>query len=184
MSVEPWIDACPRRARIPPPGRPMFPSSSWRIEAVRMYCTPTVCCVQPDRVAERRRPLPTGVRADRFGNLEEEIAGNAADLFDHLGRVAGEVTFDDLEHAVTDPAAFRPAGFLRSLQSRRLEAVARAPRWRRGRAPLLGTARCRGRTCRVPDPIPRTAHRGPRCPGTFVDQGGSVRVARRRTPSK
>jgi hypothetical protein len=28
MSVEPWIDACPRSTMIPPPGRPMFPSSS------------------------------------------------------------------------------------------------------------------------------------------------------------
>src|SRR5438874_1322048 len=45
MSVEPWIDACPRSARIPPPGRPMFPSRSWTIDAVRMYCTPTVCGV-------------------------------------------------------------------------------------------------------------------------------------------
>ena len=47
MSVEPWIDACPRSAMIPPPGRPMFPSSSWMIAAARMYCTPIVCCVQP-----------------------------------------------------------------------------------------------------------------------------------------
>ena len=47
MSVEPWIDAWPRSAMMPPPGRPMFPSSSWMIAAVRMICTPTVCCVQP-----------------------------------------------------------------------------------------------------------------------------------------
>jgi hypothetical protein len=47
MSVEPWIDACPRSARIPPPGRPMLPSSDCTIAAARMICTPTVCCVQP-----------------------------------------------------------------------------------------------------------------------------------------
>ena len=47
MSVEPWIDAWPRRAMMPPPGRPMLPSRSWMIEAVRMYCTPTVCWVHP-----------------------------------------------------------------------------------------------------------------------------------------
>ena len=47
MSVEPWIEAWPRSARIPPPGRPMLPSSSWMIAAVRMYWTPTVCWVQP-----------------------------------------------------------------------------------------------------------------------------------------
>ena len=59
MSVEPWIDACPRSARMPPPGRPMLPSSSCRIAAVRMYCTPTVCWVQPTEytIAEvRSRP--------------------------------------------------------------------------------------------------------------------------------
>ena len=47
MSVDPWMDACPRSAMIPPPGLPMLPSSSCRIAAVRMYCTPTVWCVQP-----------------------------------------------------------------------------------------------------------------------------------------
>jgi hypothetical protein len=59
MSVDPWIDACPRNARIPPPGRPMLPSSVWRIAAVRMYCAPTVCCVQPTAYANavvRSRP--------------------------------------------------------------------------------------------------------------------------------
>src|SRR5262249_50548196 len=47
MSVEPWMLACPRSAMMPPPGRPMLPSSACRIEAVRMYYTPTVCWVQP-----------------------------------------------------------------------------------------------------------------------------------------
>jgi hypothetical protein len=47
MSVDPWMLAWPRSARIPPPGRPMLPSSSWMIEAARMFCTPVVCCVQP-----------------------------------------------------------------------------------------------------------------------------------------
>jgi hypothetical protein len=40
MSLEPWIVAWPRIAMIPPPGRPMLPSSSCRIEAARMICTP------------------------------------------------------------------------------------------------------------------------------------------------
>jgi hypothetical protein len=47
MSVEPWMFAWPRRARIPPPGRPMLPSKSCTIAAARMICTPTVWCVQP-----------------------------------------------------------------------------------------------------------------------------------------
>ena len=47
MSLEPWIEAWPRIAITPPPGRPMLPSSSCRIDAARMYCEPIVCCVQP-----------------------------------------------------------------------------------------------------------------------------------------
>ncbi len=39
--------ACPRNANTPPPGRPMLPSSSWTIAPERMYCAPTLCCVQP-----------------------------------------------------------------------------------------------------------------------------------------
>ena len=35
------------RARIPPPGRPTLPSTSCSTAAVRIICTPVVCCVQP-----------------------------------------------------------------------------------------------------------------------------------------
>jgi len=31
----------------PPPAIPILPSSSWIIAMVRMFCAPTVCCVQP-----------------------------------------------------------------------------------------------------------------------------------------
>ena len=37
----------PRSAFTPPPAMPMLPSSSWIIAMVRMFCAPTVCCVQP-----------------------------------------------------------------------------------------------------------------------------------------
>ena len=47
MSLEPWMLACPRRACIPPPGRPMLPSNSCRMLAARMNCTPSECWVQP-----------------------------------------------------------------------------------------------------------------------------------------
>ena len=47
MSVEPWMLEWPRMAMMPPPGRPMLPSSSCRMPAVRIICTPVVCCVQP-----------------------------------------------------------------------------------------------------------------------------------------
>ena len=42
MSVDPWMLAWPRRARTPPPGRPMLPSSNWRIAAVRIVWTPVL----------------------------------------------------------------------------------------------------------------------------------------------
>jgi hypothetical protein len=45
--ADPWIDAWPRSARIPPPGRPILSSSSWSTAAALMYWTPTVCWVQP-----------------------------------------------------------------------------------------------------------------------------------------
>ena len=38
----------------------MLPSSICKIDAVRMYCTPTVCCVQPtayEKFVVRSRPL-------------------------------------------------------------------------------------------------------------------------------
>ncbi len=47
MSVEPWMEACPRSAMTPPPGRPMLPSSACRIAALRMHWAPIVWWVQP-----------------------------------------------------------------------------------------------------------------------------------------
>ncbi len=47
MSLEPWMEAWPRSAWMPPPGRPMLPSSSWSTLAARMYWAPTECWVQP-----------------------------------------------------------------------------------------------------------------------------------------
>ena len=52
-----------------------------------------------DRVAERRRALAARVVAQRLGHLEELLARDAADLLDHLRRVAGEVALEDLEDA-------------------------------------------------------------------------------------
>ena len=59
MSLDPWIEAWPRIAITPPPGRPMLPSSSCRIEAARMYWEPIVCWVQPTpwtKAVVRSRP--------------------------------------------------------------------------------------------------------------------------------
>src|SRR5918997_2289551 len=52
-----------------------------------------------DRVAQRRGLLPSRVLGQGPGYLEESLLRGAADLLDHLGRVPGEVTLEDLEHA-------------------------------------------------------------------------------------
>ena len=41
-----------------------------------------------DRVAEGAGPLAAGVLAERLGDLEEGLLRHAADLLDHLRRVA------------------------------------------------------------------------------------------------
>ena len=52
-----------------------------------------------DRVADRARALATRVAAERLGHLDQLLARHAADLLHHLGRVGGEVAFEDLEDA-------------------------------------------------------------------------------------
>ncbi len=51
MSVDPWIVAWPRSARIPPPGLPMLPSSSCSSAQQEIICGPYVCCVHPSAYA-------------------------------------------------------------------------------------------------------------------------------------
>ena len=53
MSVEPWIVAWPRSARMPPPGRPMLPSSSCTSVAVRISLHAGGVLGPADRVADR-----------------------------------------------------------------------------------------------------------------------------------
>jgi len=53
----------------------MLPSSICKIDAVRMYCTPTVCCVQPTAYANavvRSRPL---LSASRFAMRSKTSRG-------------------------------------------------------------------------------------------------------------
>ena len=74
MSVEPWIEAWPRIAMIPPPGRPMLPSSSCTIAAgARIICTPDGVLRPADRVDEHRGALAAGVLDQRLGDLEEVV---------------------------------------------------------------------------------------------------------------
>src|SRR3954470_18705750 len=108
MSLAPWIVAWPRIAMTPPPGRPMLPSSSWRIAPARIICTPSECCVQPtaqQRAAVRSGPvmavsaLAPRVGDQDLGDLLELGARDAAHALDHLGRVAAVVALDDLKDA-------------------------------------------------------------------------------------
>ena len=59
MSVMPCTFEWPRSALMPPPGTPMLPQSSWIIAAVRMFCEPWLCCVQPSAymIVIERSPL-------------------------------------------------------------------------------------------------------------------------------
>ena len=60
MSVEPWIEAWPRSARMPPPGRPMLPSRSCRIVAARIDLHARGVLGPADGVADHRRPVRAG----------------------------------------------------------------------------------------------------------------------------
>src|SRR5512139_332956 len=51
-SVEPWTLDSPRRALMPPPATPTFPSRSWTMDMARMFWVPTVCCVHPIAYSE------------------------------------------------------------------------------------------------------------------------------------
>ena len=57
---------------IPPPGRPMLPSSSWTIEPARIICTPGGVLRPAHGVGEHRRALAARVGDQRVGDLEEQ----------------------------------------------------------------------------------------------------------------
>ena len=64
-------------AMMPPPGRPMLPSSSCRIAPVRMICTPMRVLRPADGVAERGGALAAGVLDQRLGDLVELRLGRS-----------------------------------------------------------------------------------------------------------
>ena len=124
-----------------------------------------------DRVDERRRPVAAAVGGDPLGHLRERLRLDAADLGDHLRRVAGEVPLEHLEDAA------------RVLQ--RLVALAASPgrRGRRCRPP--GTGRRCPRRRRAGRPACPSAPRGPACRPARRAPAGRRRPPRRRpgTPS-
>src|SRR5689334_22515266 len=96
LSVLPWMLAWPRSAFMPPPGRPILPSSSWRMAAVRMSWPPVVC--ETHGVHDRHDLVGTARLADDAGDLEELLGGDARDRRHHVRRVARVVLAEQLEH--------------------------------------------------------------------------------------
>ena len=100
MSVEPWIDAWPRSAMIPPPGRPMLPEQQLEDRRGR-GCTARRPCAASSRP---RRRTPTCARGPELSHSASATWRNCSrgmphDSLDHLRRVAREVALEDLEDA-------------------------------------------------------------------------------------
>ena len=99
MSVEPWIDAWPRSARMPPPGPADVAEQQLQDRARADHLHAGGVLRPADRVAERGRALAAGVGDQRLGDALELLLRDAADALDHLGRVAREVALEQAEHA-------------------------------------------------------------------------------------
>ena len=126
-----------------------------------------------DGVAEGGGALPARVAAQGLGHRQELVPGDAAHLLHHLGRVAGVVALEHLEHA---PGVLEGGVGLRRLapvggavgpvllalgaSSSSASGV--------GCGPRTATRRCRRSGSRGPSR--RTGRRGPRCPGSPRDR--------------
>ena len=140
---------------MPPPGRPMLPSSSCSSAQQPMICGPLVCCVHATAYANDVVRSRAGVGEDRLGDLEERLPRAAGRPLDHLRRVAAEVALDDLEDAAR--VLQRLVALRRRLQQRPDQRVVR--RARRGgsrRAWLRARRGCPAsrRTARSPPTLP------------------------------
>ena len=140
MSVEPWIDAWPRSAMIAAARPPDVAEQQLQDRGRADDLHAVECCVQSDRVADRAG-LARGPERDvkRVGDLEEALLRDAADLLDHLRRVAREMPLQDLKDAA------------RMLQRRV------APRARRRRVEPRTATSARVVGCCVRHPSRRTA---------------------------
>jgi hypothetical protein len=86
------------QAFTPPPAMPMLPSSSWIIAMVRMFCAPTVCCVQPS--AYRKVVVLSAALVEASTSHFQEVGfRRTADILHHLRRIAGNVLFQQVPHA-------------------------------------------------------------------------------------
>ena len=122
--------AWPRRARMPPPGRPMLPSSSWMIAA-----RPDVLHAQRSGGSNRpNRPRPWSYRArcsrTTASHTLANHSGGTPQVWHHFRRVTGEVTLEHLENGTADPARSRPVARWRAPCSRHGRPfVAGSPSW-------------------------------------------------------
>ena len=130
MSVEPWMLACPRRAMMPPPGRPMLPKQQLDDRGAADVLHADGVLRPADRVDPAGGALPTAVRGHRLAQLLANCSGLIPQIScDHLRGVPGVVPLEDLEHATADPAASRRAGPRRVRQRRAAAAeLVAAPR--------------------------------------------------------
>jgi hypothetical protein len=143
MSVEPWIDACPRSAMMPPPGRPDAAEQQLQ-DGGRADVLHTGGAMRPaDGVDERPRLVGPAAVAKDLGDLEEARLGDAADLLHDVGCVAREVALEDLEHAARVLERLVDLGRLPVLQAGAVRTVGLLARRRLGG--LLALARGRAR---------------------------------------
>ena len=200
MSVEPWMVAWPRSARMPPPGRPMLPSSSCRTLAARDHLRADRV-LRPARRRSRWRPSSRGPssRASASATARNCLRRAAADVGDHLRRVPRVVAFQHLEDAVRIlERRDRVGASIGTSDSAAVLTCAAAwpppccasPACAEG-IDSAGASACGGSRavlpacvsyCRVSGSSPRRRRRDPRCPGSRRDSVRGVRVVRPRTP--
>ena len=182
MSVEPWIDACPRSAMMPPPGRPMLPEQQLEDRAGADHLHAGGVLRPADGVAERGRALAARVARSARRRPEEVLGRDAADPLDHLRRVAREVARAgcwktqrgccSVSSRLTSPVIM-PAPVL--LLERLRGVLALAGRRRRSRRPRTSTScgrtrRSRGRSREKTPPRSSVSWK------LLVDQRRGVRV--------
>ena len=93
------MEAWPRSARMPPPGRPMLPEQQLEDRRGPDVLHADRVLGPADRVAEGGGALAPEFAQSASATLQEQLARHAADLLHHLRRVAREVPLQDLEDA-------------------------------------------------------------------------------------
>src|ERR1043165_7074816 len=96
MSVEPWIDACPRNAMMPPPGRPDVAEEELQDRRGADDLHAGGVLRPADGVADRGGLVAARGAGEDIGDFEEALARDAARTLDELRRVAREMALEHL----------------------------------------------------------------------------------------